>query len=270
MPSTTEKHRTSGGTPVWITGEGSSVVLVHGVQMDHRMWDAQVAALSDGYRVLCIDMLGHGDAPDLDGERTLGDFTGQVEEVVSEFCEGQRPVIGGFSMGGLVTQAYGAAHHRSLAGLMILNAVYDRTPEQAAVVRERSCMAAAKGAEAAIAAARPRWFREDEIAAQGEMVDEICQWMRDGDFAAKCKAHWVFATSDDQVAGRLGDISCPALIMTGDGDAGSTPEMAKAMAAAIPDAELHILDRQQHMMPVLDAIRVTGLMRGFLDRVTKR
>ena len=58
--------------------------------------------------------------------------------------------------------------------------------------------------------------------------------------------------------------------MTGDGDAGSTPEMAKAMAAAIPDAELHILDRQQHMMPVLDAIRVTGLMRGFLDRETKR
>ena len=51
MPSTTEKYRTSGGTPVWITGEGSSVVLVHGVQMDHRMWDAQVAALSDGYRV---------------------------------------------------------------------------------------------------------------------------------------------------------------------------------------------------------------------------
>ena len=99
MPSTTEKHRTSGGTPVWITGEGPSVVLVHGVQMDHRMWDAQVATLSDGYRVLCIDMLGHGDATDPDGERTLGDFTGQVEEVVSEFCEGERPVMGGFSMG---------------------------------------------------------------------------------------------------------------------------------------------------------------------------
>ncbi len=270
MPTTTEMHHTSGGTPVWITGEGPSVVLIHGVQMDHRMWDAQVAALSDGYRILCIDMLGHGDALDPAGERTLGDFTGQVKEIVDEFCEGGRPVIGGFSMGGLVTQAYGTAQHSSLAGLMILNAVYDRTPEQAAVVRERSRMAAAKGAEAAIAAARPRWFREDEIVAYGEKINEICQWMRDGDFAAKCKAHWVFATSDDQVAGCLGDISCPALIMTGDGDAGSTPAMAEAMAAAIPDSELHILDRQQHMMPVLDAIRVTGLMRGFLDRVTER
>ena len=56
--------------------------------------------------------------------------------------------------------------------------------------------------------------------------------------------------------------------MTGDGDAGSPPHMSEAMTKAIPDAELHILDRQQHMMPVLDAVRVTGLMRGFLDRVT--
>jgi pimeloyl-ACP methyl ester carboxylesterase len=56
--------------------------------------------------------------------------------------------------------------------------------------------------------------------------------------------------------------------MTGDGDAGSTPHMSEAMAHAIPNSELHILDRQQHMMPVIDAIRVTGLIRGFLDRVT--
>ena len=101
MPTTTEMHHTFGGTPVWITGEGPSVVLIHGVQMDHRMWDAQVAALSDGYRVLCIDMLGHGDALGPDGERTLGNFTGQVGEVVSEVCEGERPVIGGFSMGAI-------------------------------------------------------------------------------------------------------------------------------------------------------------------------
>ena len=95
----TDTGKTSNGTPVWITGEGPPVILVHGVIMDHRMWDAQVAALSDAYRVICLDMLGHGDAPNPPGERTLADFTGQVDEVIGEFCAGARPVLGGFSMG---------------------------------------------------------------------------------------------------------------------------------------------------------------------------
>ena len=43
----TDTGKTSNGTPVWITGEGPPVFLVHGVIMDHRMWNAQVAALSD-------------------------------------------------------------------------------------------------------------------------------------------------------------------------------------------------------------------------------
>lgn len=263
-----EITKTANGTPVWITGEGPPVILVHGVLMDHRMWDAQVAMLSDSYRVICLDMLGHGDAPNPPGERTLADFIGQIEEVVAEYCVGARPVLGGFSMGGLITQAFGVTHHRDLAGLIILNAVYDRNSDEAAVVRERSKMMVVEGVNATVDGARTRWFREDEAASHGAVVEEICGWMLDGDFIAKCKAHWVFATSDDQVAGLLGNISCPTLIMTGDGDAGSTPRMSEAMAHAIPNSELHILDLQQHMMPVIDAIRVTGLIRGFLDRVT--
>jgi pimeloyl-ACP methyl ester carboxylesterase len=258
--------KTKNGTPIWITGEGPPLILVHGVLMDHRMWAGQVAMLSDNYRVICLDMLGHGDAPNPLGERTLADFTGQIEEVIAECCADTRPVLGGFSMGGLITQAFGAKRHSDLAGLIILNAVYDRTPNEAALVRDRSKMMVAEGVKATVDGARARWFREDEVATHGAMIEEICGWMEDGDFSAKCKAHWVFATSDDQVAGSLGNISCPTLIMTGDGDAGSTPQMSEAMAHAIPNSELHILDRQQHMMPVLDATRVTGLMRGFLDR----
>ena len=56
--------------------------------------------------------------------------------------------------------------------------------------------------------------------------------------------------------------------MTGDRDAGSTPEMAHKMADALPDAELHILDDQHHMMPVLDADRVNAIILKFLARVT--
>jgi pimeloyl-ACP methyl ester carboxylesterase len=58
--------------------------------------------------------------------------------------------------------------------------------------------------------------------------------------------------------------------MTGDGDAGSPPHMSEAMAKAIPRSEIHTLDRQQHMMPVLDAVRVNERLRAFVEKATER
>ena len=43
---------TPGGTPVWVSGAGPTVILVHGVLVDHRMWAWQVTALAERYQVL--------------------------------------------------------------------------------------------------------------------------------------------------------------------------------------------------------------------------
>ncbi|MGB0750358.1 MAG: alpha/beta fold hydrolase [Gammaproteobacteria bacterium] len=257
---------TSSGTPVWIDGDGPTLVLVHGVLMDHRMWALQVAALAPSYRVCCIDMLGHGRAPNPDGPRSLEDFVQQVDEVIDELECDTRPVLGGFSMGGLITQAYAVKHHQKLGGAIILNAVYDRTPEQSTVVRGRFTAMEEKGVEAAVQSANERWFTDEDRATQTDTIEAIISWMREGEFAPKLKAHRVFGTSDGEVTGRLGEVSCPALVMTGDGDGGSTPDMAEAIARALPNAELHVLDNQRHMMPVLDADRVNHVLRQFLAR----
>ena len=167
--------------------------------------DAQVAVLSDAYRVILSRYAGSGDAPNPPGEHTLADFTGQVDEVLPILCGGAAG-LGGFSMGGLITQAYGAAHHADLAGLMI--------PMRSTIARRKkrswcghSKMMAAEGT-ATVEGARARWFRDDEVAAKGGKID--LQLDGGGRFCRQCKAHWVFATSDVKW-GKLGDISCPRL-----------------------------------------------------------
>ena len=70
MPTAQEMIRLDSGTPAWISGAGRAIIFIHGVLVDHRMWQAQVDALSPHYRVCCIDMLGHGEAPDPPGEAT--------------------------------------------------------------------------------------------------------------------------------------------------------------------------------------------------------
>ena len=259
-------HHTPGGTAVWVSGHGPALIFIHGVLVDRRMWRPQVEAFSTTHRVCCMEMLGHGHSPNPPGERVLDDFAAQVEEVVDEFSENGPPVLCGFSMGGLVAQAFAARHHEKLSGLILLNTVHDRSPEEAATVKARFEGNVTRGVENAVESGTRRWFTEADHREQPDVVADVQRWMRDGDFAAKRKAHRVFVNSDGEVTGKLGALSCPALVMTGGRDAGSTPDMARKMAGAIPDAYLHILEDQHHMMPTLAADRVNAIIARFLQR----
>lgn len=213
-----------------------------------------------------MDMLGHGAAPDPAGERTLNDFAAQVHQVVEQFSDAGAPVVCGFSMGGLIAQAYAVRHHARLAGLVLLNTVHDRSPDEAATVKARFEGNVTRGVENAVESGTSRWFTAADHEQRPEIIADVQGWMRDGDFAAKRKAHRVFVTSDAEVTGKLGALTCPALVMTGGRDAGSTPAMARKMADAIPDAELHVLEDQHHLMPTLAAERVNDVLLSFLRR----
>lgn len=261
-------YLTAGGTPYYVDeradGGRPTLVFLHGVLMDHRSWARQVEALAGEYRIVRLDMWGHGACPDRPGERRLEDFVDQAQEVIEATCAGAPPVLIGFSMGGLIAQAHAIRHSASLKGLVLMNAVYNRSAEELKSVAARLDTLERDGIASVIEAAQARWFRPDEIAEQGAEIEEILSWMAEGDIAAKTKAYRVFTSEDHKTAGRLGAIACPALVMTGDGDKGSPPHMSEAMAAAIPDARLRILERQQHMMPVLADDRVNEELRGFL------
>lgn len=258
-------HMTPAGNPAYIDGEGPTIVLIHGVMMDHRMWEAQVRDLSRSFRVVRMNMLGHGKAPDPPGQRKLDDFVVQAREVIVDVCGDEHPVIAGFSMGGLVVQAYAIKYSHELRGLLIMNAVYNRTPAEQDSVMVRLNNLANGGIKGMEGPARERWFRQDEKDQYPEEVEEMISWLYDGDPVSKTKAYQVFATADGETAGRLGEIGCPTLVMTGDGDAGSPPHMSEAMAKEIPNARLKIFERQQHMMLVLDADHVSQAMRDFLE-----
>jgi pimeloyl-ACP methyl ester carboxylesterase len=260
---------TESGTPYSVEGQGPSLVFIHGVMMDHRSWQHQVDALSADFRVVCFDMIGHGCCPDRPGARSLDDFVAQTEDVIRHSCPNEAPVLVGFSMGGLIAQAHAIQYPSGLRGLVLMNAVYDRNPEERVSVQARLENLQQYGIEGVIKAARERWFRADENSAQGAEIAAILQWMRDGDPIAKTKAYRVFATEDYRTTGKLHQISCPALVMTGDGDKGSPPHMSEALASGIPNARLKILERQQHMMPVLAAEEVNAALKDFLRALSQ-
>ncbi len=83
--------------------DGPLLVLIHGITEDRHSWDP--VPLSDHYRVVRVDMRGHGASPGAE-PYDPSTLARDVHAVVEREAAGQTPVVIGHSMGGVVATAY--------------------------------------------------------------------------------------------------------------------------------------------------------------------
>jgi 3-oxoadipate enol-lactonase len=89
-------------------GSGHCVVLIHGHPFDRTLWEPQVAALSDSFRVLVPDLRGFGQSPVTPGSVTMRELAADIEELLDDLGIESAAAVG-LSMGGLVTMELAAA-----------------------------------------------------------------------------------------------------------------------------------------------------------------
>jgi 3-oxoadipate enol-lactonase len=89
-------------------GTGHRVVLIHGHPFDRTMWEPQLAALTDRFRVLVPDLRGFGESPVTQGSVTMRELAADIEELLDDLGI-QTAAVVGLSMGGLVTMEMAAA-----------------------------------------------------------------------------------------------------------------------------------------------------------------
>ena len=87
------------------TGIGQPVVLLHGYPFNRTLWNEQVSALSNSYRVITPDLRGLGESGATSGAATMNRMAQDVAALLDQL-EISRAVIGGLSMGGYVALAY--------------------------------------------------------------------------------------------------------------------------------------------------------------------
>src|SRR6476469_11262045 len=82
-------------------GAGRPVVLIHGVSMSRRYFERNLAALSERFHVINVDLRGHGESPSHDGGHTVAQYARDVRHLLRALgLEGA--VLVGWSMGSLV------------------------------------------------------------------------------------------------------------------------------------------------------------------------
>lgn len=226
-------------------GAATPVVLLHGVGLDRTMWGPVQSALATALdrEVLAIDLPGHGAESPI---RTRVGLAGLTADVAARIPD--RAHVVGFSLGALVGQRLAVDAPERVASLAAVSSVCRRTPDEAAAVAAR--LASARddfptSAEASI----ERWYPAGTTVA-AETVEETRRVLLANDVESYLYAYEVFATGDADVADELDRIRVPVLAVTGADDPGSTPDMSRRLADAVPGAIAVVVPGARHMLPV--------------------
>ena len=101
---------------------GRTVVLVHGFAASLHAWEPWVERLSADYRVVTLDLAGHGLTRTPEGYRISTEGQVAIVDAVTRRLGVERFVLGGNSMGGAVAWSYALAHPDRLQGLVLVDA----------------------------------------------------------------------------------------------------------------------------------------------------
>ena len=101
---------------------GRPIVLVHGFAASLHAWEPWVARLSPDYRVISLDLAGHGLTRTPQGYRISTEGQVALVDAVTRKLGVERFVLGGNSMGGAVAWSYALAHPQRLQGLVLVDA----------------------------------------------------------------------------------------------------------------------------------------------------
>jgi pimeloyl-ACP methyl ester carboxylesterase len=122
------------------TGKGNAMVLLHGFLENQTMWQDLVPELSQKYRVITIDLLGHGESGCVGYLHSMEDNAEAVHSVLSKLRI-RKAIFIGHSMGGYVALAVAESHPTSVKGLVLMNSTSKADSEERKANRDRAIKA---------------------------------------------------------------------------------------------------------------------------------
>ena len=121
------------------TGKGRVIVLLHGFLCSHEIWDGFIKKLSGKFRVIAIDLPGHGDTPCIGYYHSM-ELLAQSAKAVLDKVGVRRYIIAGHSLGGYAALAFAELFPENVSGLCLFNSTSyadsdDKKKERERVIR---------------------------------------------------------------------------------------------------------------------------------------
>jgi len=240
-----------------------TLLLIHAFPINARMWEGQLGYADAGWRVLAPQLRGFDGGTGDPAAQSLDDYAGDVIDLL-DGLHVHEAVIAGLSMGGYIAFAMFRHAPRYFRALILA----DTRPQADAPagVQARNEMLAlvrAKGASAVADQMLPRLLGETTRRERPDIVERT--------------RTLVLANSPEAIAGAivalrdrpdstplLPTIHCPTLIVVGEEDTLTPPELSEGMQRAIPGSELVVIRRAGHLANLEQPEEFNGALARFL------
>lgn len=252
-------------------GEGPALLLVHGFPLDRTMWHHQIDTLSARYQVIAPDLRGYGKSSlgkvDPEAGVSMRQYADDLAGLLDAIGCRQPVVYCGFSMGGYIGWQFVQHHSARLKALIQCDTKATADNEETRAVRNKMAAHVSEwGARRVAEEMVPKLFADTTRAEHGTIVERMKRVISSTDPSAIAAAQLGMAARPDMTA-LLSEIKVPTLALCGKEDQLTTPDVMRAMAEAIPDAEYIEIAGAAHMAPVEKPQEVTAAMQQFLKRV---
>lgn len=141
------------------SGKGSAVVLLHGFLENKSMWNAISTELVKKYRIVCIDLLGHGKSENHGYIHSMDEQAEMVKTVLNHLRL-RKYVMIGHSMGGYISLAFAKQFPTNLKGLCLMNSTALPDSEEKKLHRDRAIKAVKQNPKTFVRIAIPMLFSE--------------------------------------------------------------------------------------------------------------
>lgn len=239
------------------------LVFSHSLACSARMWEPQIAAFADRYRILAYDTRGHGASQALPGAYTLEMLADDLKALfdhlgiaAAHFC--------GLSMGGMIGQTC-ALRYPGVFRTLTLADTTSRLPAEAAPVwAERIRIAETQGMEPLAQPTLERWFTAAFRETHPEMVASIRRLIVSTPVAGYVGCSHAIRRID--LTARLAEIRIPALVIVGAEDPGTPPAMAHEIQRNLPGSTLVEIPAAAHLANLEQPQAFNRALAEFLAR----
>ncbi|MCE2391374.1 MAG: 2-succinyl-6-hydroxy-2,4-cyclohexadiene-1-carboxylate synthase [Proteobacteria bacterium] len=253
-------------------GDGPDLLLLHGFTGARLAWEPVRAELTRDFRVIAVDLLGHGDS-DRCADPARYALEKQVDDLVRvlDACGSRTPAWVGYSMGGRLSLAAAVLRPERVGALVAEGATPGLEEPEARRERVRAdedwaSRIESEGLEAFVSA----WMDQPLFESQHRLGPAVLaeeRRRRLGNDAACLAACLRGAGTGVQPSfwGRLADVRAPCLLLAGEWDVKFTG-LARRMARQIPDARVRGVPRSGHATHLENPPGWTAEVRSFVRR----